>query len=117
MKKRRNPTKAEREAMEAFDAMQRKWANVPKFSRSNIGSVRCSADVTSGLPKLTTPPGRSAGREFKSLDTGGSGGTKPVIGRRYTGTKMIGIGTLHKSNAVPVFSTDEATEMARMRRG
>jgi hypothetical protein len=30
---------------------------------------------------------------------------------------MLGIGTLHKSNAVPVFSTDEAQEMARMRRG
>lgn len=35
----------------------------------------------------------------------------------YTGTAMIGIGTLHKSNAVPVFSTEEASEMARMRRG
>jgi hypothetical protein len=35
----------------------------------------------------------------------------------YTGTKMIGIGTLHKSNAVPVFCEDEAKEMARMRRG
>jgi hypothetical protein len=30
---------------------------------------------------------------------------------------MIGIGTLHKSNAVPVFSEDEAADMARMRRG
>jgi len=117
MKKRRNPTKAEREAMEAFDALQRKWASVPKFSRSNIGDVTCKANVTSALPKLTTPPGRSTGHEFKSLDTGATGGTKPVIGRRYTGTKMIGIGTLHKSNAVPVFSTEEATEMARMRRG
>jgi hypothetical protein len=35
----------------------------------------------------------------------------------YTGTNMIGIGTLHKSNAVPVFSSEEASEMARMRRG
>lgn len=34
----------------------------------------------------------------------------------YTGTKMIGIGTLHKSNAVPVFTDDEAKEMASMRR-
>jgi hypothetical protein len=30
---------------------------------------------------------------------------------------MIGIGTLHKSNAVPLFSTDDAKEQARMRRG
>ena len=34
----------------------------------------------------------------------------------YTGTKMIGIGTLHKSNAVPVFCDDEAKAMANMRR-
>jgi len=35
----------------------------------------------------------------------------------YTGDKMIGIGTLHKSNAVPVFCNDEAVAMAKMRRG
>jgi hypothetical protein len=51
------------------------------------------------------------------VDTGFNGGTKPIVGMKYTGTKMLGIGTLHKSNAVPVFSEQEATEMARMRRG
>lgn len=34
----------------------------------------------------------------------------------YTGTKMIGIGTMHKSNAVPIFSDDEAKEISSMRR-
>lgn len=34
----------------------------------------------------------------------------------YTGTKMIGIGQLHKSNAVPVFSEEEAVAISRMRR-
>lgn len=34
----------------------------------------------------------------------------------YTGEKMIGIGTLHKSNAVPVFSSEEAHDLAIMRR-
>lgn len=34
----------------------------------------------------------------------------------YTGNKIIGIGTLHKSNAVPVFNNDEAKDMAKMRR-
>ena len=41
--------------------------------------------------------------------------SKPVD-KRYTGDKMIGIGTLHKSNAVPVFNTQEALDMAKMRR-
>jgi hypothetical protein len=35
----------------------------------------------------------------------------------YTGDAMIGISTMHKSNAVPVFSTEEAKEISRMRRG
>lgn len=34
----------------------------------------------------------------------------------YTGDKMIGIGQLHKSNAVPVFRTEDAEDIARMRR-
>jgi hypothetical protein len=35
----------------------------------------------------------------------------------YTGDKMIGIGTMHKSNMVPIFSTEEATDISKMRRG
>lgn len=34
----------------------------------------------------------------------------------YTGDAMVGIGTLHKSNAVPVFSEEEARDQANMRR-
>jgi hypothetical protein len=34
----------------------------------------------------------------------------------YTGDKMKGIGTLHKSNAVPIFSEEEAKDQANMRR-
>jgi hypothetical protein len=35
----------------------------------------------------------------------------------YTGTKVKGIATMHKSNAVPVFSDEEAIEISKMRRG
>lgn len=35
----------------------------------------------------------------------------------YTGTKVIGIGTMHKSNAVPIFSDEEAQDISKMRRG
>lgn len=34
----------------------------------------------------------------------------------YTGTKVKGIATMHKSNAVPVFSDEEAQDISRMRR-
>ena len=35
---------------------------------------------------------------------------------QYTGDKMKGIGTLHKSNAVPIFTDEEAKDQAAMRR-
>ncbi len=35
----------------------------------------------------------------------------------YTGNKMIGIATLHKSVACPVFSTEDAIDISKMRRG
>jgi len=34
----------------------------------------------------------------------------------YTGTNMLGIATMHKSNAVPVFNSESAVEISNMRR-
>lgn len=34
----------------------------------------------------------------------------------YTGTKVKGIGTMHKSNAVPIFTDEEAVDISKMRR-
>ncbi len=41
--------------------------------------------------------------------------TKPEQ-KVYTGTKVKGIGTMHKSNAVPIFSDEEAVDISKMRR-
>ena len=50
-----------------------------------------------------------------SLNTGVGTATKADV-PIYTGTKVKGIGTMHKSNAVPIFSDDEAIEISKMRR-
>ena len=34
----------------------------------------------------------------------------------YTGDKLVGIGQMHKSNAVPIFKKEDAEDIARMRR-
>lgn len=34
----------------------------------------------------------------------------------YTGSAIKGIGTMHKSNSVPIFSDEEAVDIAKMRR-
>ena len=38
---------------------------------------------------------------------------KPI--KRYTGTQMLGIATMHKSNAVPVFSRATAKQISSMK--
>lgn len=35
---------------------------------------------------------------------------------QYTGDKLVGIATMHKSNMVPVFKQEDAEDIARMRR-
>lgn len=64
--------------------------------------------------KLSTPAGRSTAH-IPSRNTGdGIASSKQIP--QYTGTKMLGIGTMHKSNAVPIFSDDEAKSISSMRR-
>lgn len=67
------------------------------------------------VPKLTTPVGRET-PYYPSKVTPGGSCTKPIEGKVYTGTAMKGIGTLHKSNAVPIFTDEEARDQANMRR-
>jgi len=65
--------------------------------------------------KLSAPAGRSTTHHIPSVNTGGNATLAPA--KVYTGTKVKGIATMHKSNAVPVFSDEEAVEISRMRRG
>jgi len=64
------------------------------------------------LPKI--PLNRDT-RHIPSRDSGSGVGARkdsPV----YTGGNIIGIGTLHKSNAIPIFSEQEAKDISAMRR-
>jgi len=63
---------------------------------------------------LSTPPGRDTVRH-PSLNTGLGVATKPAP-KVYTGSMVKGIATMHKSNAVPVFTDEQAVDISRMRR-
>lgn len=71
-------------------------------------------------PKLRGTPmpeyKKSNHRELypSQVDTGVTFAKKPNV---YTGDKLLGIATMHKSNMVPVFSQEDAQEISRMRRG
>lgn len=82
----------------------------PKFSTGPYNSPKKT--MSDFMPK--TPPGRETPK-VNSQDTGWVPCVK-VKDNEYTGTKIKGIGTMHKSNAVPVFSDEEAIEISTMRR-
>jgi hypothetical protein len=65
--------------------------------------------------RLETPVGRTNTHHIPSLNTGGGVATLAPA-KVYTGTKVKGIATMHKSNAVPVFSDEEAVDISKMRR-
>jgi hypothetical protein len=64
---------------------------------------------------LSAPVGRTTSNNIPSRVT--AGGSTAPIHKVYTGNKILGIGTMHKSNAVPIFSDEQAVEISRMRRG
>ena len=106
------------EAKKLAQARQAEWDRklvefdkmAPKFSTGPYNPPRKT--IADFMPK--TPPGRETPR-VESQDTGWVTCVK-VKDNEYTGTKILGIGTLHKSNGVPVFSDQEAKDISSMRR-
>jgi len=99
-----------RELDQSWAELQKRWA-VEADQRRERRAL--AAKPLTHRP--TVPPGRETPR-YPSLDTGGVHHTAPVH-KVYTGTKVLGIATMHKSNAVPVFAAEDAVEISRMRRG
>ena len=100
-----------RELDESWKELQKKWAvEIEDKKRKRA----MTAAPLKGNYSLTIPEGRNTTAHIKSVDTGGNAVLKasPI----YTGTKVKGIATMHKSNAVPVFSDEEAIDISKMRR-
>ena len=99
-----------RELDSSWKELQKKWA----VEEENKKRKR----VMSAEPltyNLNIPADRSTAH-IKSLNPGVGNATLAPL-KVYTGTKVKGIATMHKSNAVPVFSDEEAIEISKMRRG
>ena len=65
---------------------------------------------------LSSVNDRANTRHIPSLDTGHSGALRTKDIPKYTGTELIGLGQLHKSNGIPIFRKQDAEDLARMRR-
>lgn len=62
---------------------------------------------------------RRTTEKYPSLQTSDtiSGPCTKIEPKKYTGTLIKGIATMHKSNAVPIIDKDQAIEISNMRRG
>ena len=65
---------------------------------------------------LSLRPGALDYLQHKSLNSGAAVAVK-VARQVYTGDEVIGIGCMHKSNLVLIFSSDAAVDLSKMRRG
>ena len=102
--------KKARELDASWKELQKKW-EVDADEKKRRRAMKAEPLVY----KLSAPEGRMTTHHIPSRNTGGNATLAPA--KMYTGTKVKGIATMHKSNAVPVFSDEEAIEISRMRRG
>ena len=109
---------ASAEAKAKAEALDDSWKRLLKRQgveqEERKRSRSSSAPALSTVYKLSIPEGRNTTAHLKSIDTGGNATLKPP--KVYTGDKVKGIATMHKSNAVPVFSDEQAIDISRMRR-
>jgi hypothetical protein len=99
-----------RELDASWKELQKKWA-VEAEDKNRKRAMKAET-LSYSLP---TPVGRTNTHHIKSLNSG-AGVATLAPAKVYTGTKIKGIGTMHKSNAVPIFSDEEAVAIANMRR-
>jgi hypothetical protein len=104
--KKRKPTAKQRELSKSWEELLKKYAakTVVKQKPQQLSDVySLGKTACRETPKIPSLPFTGAPCTKKA---------NPV----YTGTKVKGIGTMHKSNAVPIFSDEEAKDISTMRR-
>lgn len=102
-----------------------------KPKKPNAKQRQLKADWQALLAKYDIKPGRKVAKSklpsdpvmvrretpnYPSLNSG-VGSTAKKAPQQYTGDAMLGIGQLHKSNAVPIFKAEDAVDISKMRRG
>jgi hypothetical protein len=111
-RKKRKPNAKSRALQASWEDILRKYDVKPRND-----NARPSVPVRKGSTDLyPTPIGRVSSRHIGSVDSG-IGSTAKKASPKYTGDAMIGIGQLHKSNAVPIFKAEDAIDISKMRRG
>ena len=100
-RKKRKPNAKQRALQASWQDILDKYEPKKKVKATPYKAPTPYRRETAAIPSLGTHQGECTRKQQQS----------------YTGTAMMGIATLHKSNAVPVFTQEDAVEISRMRRG
>jgi len=107
---------------------KKKWARAEQKRQAELLDVEWQKLQAKYAPKTKLQAGRKSyvppspmrrdaeQPRLPSLDTGHRGAVNIKQPMQYTGDKIVGIGTMHKSNAVPIFTEQEAKDISNMRR-
>ena len=98
-----------RELQDSWKDLQKRWGIESEEKK------RKRAMTAGNYTPPKTEPFRRETPKINSLPFTG-GPCLKTQDKIYTGTMIKGIGTMHKSNAVPIFSNEEAEDIAKMRR-
>ena len=98
-------------------ALQASWqALLDKYDIKPAGKAVRKVTRVAAIdhPRVVVDPRRLTDH-IPSVDTGQGVAAKKAV-QQYTGDAMLGIGQLHKSNAVPIFKAEDAVDISKMRR-
>ena len=105
-----------RQNAEAWQALLDKWEVKSEPDRTNRKNIQSQSKFNPTVNSRVVVDPRRLTNHIPSLDTGRGVAVKKEV-QQYTGTAMLGIGQLHKSNSIPVFSKEDAVDISKMRRG
>jgi len=98
------------------ERLDREWQELQDKWKTDISNRQRERGLKAQVYKPPVNPRVAEIKKFSSVDTGHKGAVTIKQPLQYTGDKIIGIGTMHKSNAVPIFNDEAAKDLSKMRR-
>lgn len=117
MGKRKGKQKwASAEQKRQHEQLEREWQELLKRQGADIEAQKQKRALKAKPYVANVNPRIAELRKIASVDSGHTGAVTVKQTPQYTGDKIIGIGTMHKSNAVPIFNDEAAKDISKMRR-
>lgn len=113
-KKRGKKKWASAEQKRQAEALEQSWNSLTQKWGATKSSKKESQVIT--LPTKPKLHVRDTGPRPQSLNSWHTGAVSSKPTQQYTGDSILGIGVLHKSCLQPIFSNQEAEDIAKMRR-